>query len=83
MMKKEAELNTVLAETINDEEFKRTGVPTARGDEEHRASFLHLQEIGAFDENILKERHAEIENLNKDMIEVNMIFKDVAALVGE
>jgi hypothetical protein len=44
--KKEAELNAIIEDTIKDEEYLKTGVPTPRnGDVESdvtRKSFLHL-----------------------------------------
>ena len=44
---------------------------------------LAFKSVGDLDEAMLKERHNEINQLERDMTEVNTMFKDIAAMVQE
>jgi syntaxin 7 len=79
---KEKDVTEILNTTLNDEEFKKGGIQAIR-DEHLRRQSLKLQEIGSFDEVVLRERQDNIKQIEKDIVEVNSMFKDVAKMVNE
>lgn len=81
-LEKEKQIAHLISSTLNDEEFKKTGVIQAKEDGETRQS-LKLYELGCYDETELHERNQNIVQLEKDMVEVHKMFKDVAQMVGE
>jgi syntaxin 7 len=78
----EREVTSIIQETLANEEFKRSGTISQTGPKRMQTT-MHLVEIGAFDEVVLRERQNELESLESDIVAVNSMFKDVARMVNE
>lgn len=83
ILETEREVASIIEETLQNEEFKRSGTITSQTGPKRKQTTLHLVELGAFDEVVLKERQNELIALESDINAVNSMFKDVARMVNE
>ena len=82
-LEKERLIVDVIHETLQDEEYRRTGALIAPEDPTRASQVMMFKELGDFDELALKEREADIRQLEKDMKEASTLFKDVAQMVND
>lgn len=79
----EREVTTIIQETLQNPEYKRSGTISSETPAERMQTTMHLVEIGAFDEVVLRERQNELVALESDIVAVNSMFKDVARMVND